>query len=339
MKRYRILFAAVVIVVATAVQRATPSTTSLPRLVVDGRFFRQETGARWTAIQATDFNLFNRFLDGQDITPILRQRAAAGFNLLRVWTDFDVCADAKCPEHQPIGRLIPAARPDYYKRLSDFLDLCARNGFYVELTAFTGRPDSDDGKIAHWDRLVAAVASAPSVLLELINEHDVHHKPLPYDRLRRPPVPILASHGSGGAGGEPRLPIWNYVTYHPGFGADWLRKAIEEGIQAADRFNVPVLLNETTRFPDHDKSLDHAFDVARACALALAGCAFHSVAGKNSRLWEGQELALAREWARGARSVSLDCQSGELRQRDDLHALRIFERVGAGPECRAEIRR
>jgi len=307
--------------------------------MVDGRFFRQETGARWTGIQATDFNLFSRFLDGQDITPILRQRADAGFNLLRVWTDFDVCADAKCPEHQPIGRLIPAAHPDYYKRLPDFLDLCARNGFYVELTAFTGRTDSDEGKIEHWDRLVAAVTSAPNVLLELINEHNVHHKSLPYDRLRRPPAPTLASHGSGGAGGEPKLPIWNYVTYHPGFGTDWMRKAIEEGIQVADRFNVPVLLNETTRFPDHDKSLEHVHDVARACALALAGCAFHSVAGKNSRLWEGHELALAREWARGARSVSLECQRGELRKSDDPQFLRVFERVGAGPECRAEIRR
>jgi hypothetical protein len=327
------------IVPATAEPTRAKSSNALPRLVVDGRFFRQETGARWTGIQATDFNLFNRFLNGQDITPILRQRADAGFNLLRVWTDFDVCADAKCPEHQPIGRLIPAAHPDYYKRLPEFVDVCARHGLYVELTAFTGRPDSDEVKIAHWDRLVAAVASAPNVLLELINEHNVHHKSLSYDRLQRPPAPILASHGSGGAGGEPRLPIWTYVTYHPGFGADWTRKAIEEGTQTADRFNVPVLLNETTRFPDHDNSLQHAYDVGRACTLALAGCAFHSVAGKNSRLWEGHELALAREWARGARSVSLDCQAGELRQRDDPPALRLFERVGAGPECRAEIRR
>lgn len=339
MKRYKVFFAAVVVVVATAEKRAAQSPSSLPRLVVEGRFFRQDTGTRWTGIETTDFNLFNRFLDGQDITPILRQRADAGFNLLRVWTDFDVCADAKCPDHQPIGRMIPATHPDYYTRLPDFLDLCARHGFYVELTAFTGRPDADEAKIAHWERLITALTSRPNVLLELINEHNVHHKSLPYDRLRRPPTPILASHGSGGAGAEPRLPIWSYVTYHPGFGADWMRKAVEEGTQAADRFGVPVLVNETTRFPDNDKSLEHAYDVGRGCALALAGCAFHSVAGKNSRLWDGHELALAREWARGARSVSLDCQRGELRQLDDPHFLRVFERSGAGPDCRADIRR
>jgi hypothetical protein len=311
----------------------------LPRLVVDDRWFRQETGPRWTGIEATDFNLFNRFLKGEDIAPILRQRAELGFNLLRVWTDFDVCADGNCPGRQPIGRLVPGEHPGYYARLPEFLDACARHGLYVELTAFTGRPDSDASRIAHWESLIAAVASRTNVLLELINEHNVHNKHLPYDRLRQPPAPIVSSHGSGGAGGEPRLPVWTYVTYHPGFGADWMRKAASEGLEAANKYHVPVLLNETTRFPDNDRSLEHAYDVGRGCALLVAGCAFHSVTGKNSRLWEGDELALAREWAKGARSVQLACQRGDVRQADAPHLLRVFERVGTGPECRADIRR
>ena len=234
MKRYRVVVAALLFLAAAAARptaRSAESRESLPRLEVSGHFFRQETSARWTGIQATDFNLFNRFLGGEDITPILRQRADAGFNLLRVWTDFDVCADAKCPEHQPIGRLIPREHPDYYKRLPDFLDVCAGHGFYVELTAFTGRPDSDAARIAHWDQLIAVASAHTNVLLELINEHNVHNKSLPYDRLRRPPAPTLASHGSGGAGADPKLPIWTYATYHPGFGADWMRKAIQEGTQ------------------------------------------------------------------------------------------------------------
>src|SRR5215813_4200942 len=120
----------VLLVAAVSVSLATePARTqaALPRLEVDGHFFRQDTGARWTAVQASDFNLFNRFLEGENITPILRQRADAGFNLLRVWTDFDVCADGKCPDHQPIGRLIPSGHADYYKRLASFLDLCAQH--------------------------------------------------------------------------------------------------------------------------------------------------------------------------------------------------------------------
>ena len=337
MARSTALFAAAIIILAAADRPHTQP--ALPRLEVDGHFFRQDTGARWTGIQASDFNLFNRFIDGENISPILRQRADAGFNLLRVWTDFDVCADGKCPDHQAIGRLIPREHADFYKRLRDFLDLCAQRGFYVELTAFTGRPDADAAKIAHWEHLIEAVGPQTNVLLELVNEHDAHNKPLPYDKLRRPPAPILASHGSGGAGSTPRLPIWTYATYHPGFGADWMRKTIEEGTQTAAKFNVPVLVNEATRFPDRDQSLEHAYDVGRACAIALAGCAFHSVSGKNSRLWQGRELELAREFARGARSVPLTCQSGELRHLDDPHALRVFERAGTGSECSVAIRR
>lgn len=337
MTRSSVLLAAVVIVLAAAGRSHTQA--ALPRLEVDGHFFRQDTGARWTGIEATDFNLFNRFLEGEDITPILRQRADAGFNLLRVWTDFDVCSDGTCPDHQPIGRLVPREHPDYYKRLPDFLDLCAQHGLYVELTAFTGRPQLDAAKIAHWDHLIEAVAPQTNVLLELINEHDAHDKPLPYDRLHRPPAPIVASHGSGGSGSAPKLPVWTYVTYHPGFGADWMRKTIQEGTQAAEQFNVPVLVNEATRFPDRDKSLEHAYDVGRGCALALAGCAFHSVSGKNSRLWKGHELDLAREFARGGHSVPTTCQRGKLRQFDDPHFLRVFQRLDSGTDCRVDIRR
>jgi hypothetical protein len=331
--------AALFLVCANGAMVQAVAVNPLPRLVVEGRWFRLDTGARWTGIEATDFNLLSRFIAGEDITPILRQRAAVGFNLLRVWTDFDACADGKCPQHQAIGRLVPSEHSDYYARLREFLDACAQHGLYVELTAFTGRSDSNASRLAHWEHLIAAVAPSTNVLLELINEHNVHHKPLPYDRLHQPPAPILASHGSGGAGAEPKLPIWSYVTYHPGFGQDWMRKAVGEGVQLGEEYNVPVLLNETTRFPDSDTSLEHAYDVGRGCALMQAGCAFHSVSGKNSRLWEGHELALAREWTRGARSVPLACQRGASRQLEDPHFLRAFERTGAGLECRADIRR
>jgi hypothetical protein len=189
----------------------------LPRLEVDGHFFRQNSGARWTGIQATDFNLFNRFLAGEDITPILRQRADVGFNLLRVWTDFDVCADGKCREHQPIGRLVPSEHPDYYVRLTEFLDVCAQHGLYVELTAFTGRSDSDGHRIAHWDQLIAAVASSTNVLLELINEHNVHKiaalNRLPSHQRRSSPRMAAAAPAEQNFRSGPR-------NVSPGFSAD-----------------------------------------------------------------------------------------------------------------------
>ena len=317
MTRSTFLLAAVLIILATA---ETPHTQSaLPRLEVDGHFFRQETGARWTGIEATDFNLFSRFVAGEDITPILRQRADVGFNLLRVWTDFDVCADGKCREHQPIGRLVPSEHPDYYARLPEFLDACAQHGLYVELTAFTGRPDSDAGRIAHWEHLIAAVASSTNVLLELINEHNVHEKSLPYDRLRQPPAPILASHGSGGAGATQNFP--SGPTRPITLGSAWTG--------CARRFpkERPQLTGTTCRCSSMKPRVFQTTTPASSMPTTSAAAvrcwrrAVPSIRCQEKTVVSGRrhELALAREWARGARSVPLACQRGAFRQVDDSH--------------------
>jgi hypothetical protein len=100
----------------------------LPRLTVRGQFFAAD-GQPFTAIEASDFNLYARYLAGDDISPVLAQRQAAGFNLLRVWLLYDVAN---------IGRLIPAEHADFYARLPAFLRLCASYGLRVELTVFTG---------------------------------------------------------------------------------------------------------------------------------------------------------------------------------------------------------
>ena len=62
MKRYTFCLAALLFLAAAAERPTARATDPLPRLEVDGHFFRQNSGARWTGIQATDFNLFNRFI-------------------------------------------------------------------------------------------------------------------------------------------------------------------------------------------------------------------------------------------------------------------------------------
>jgi hypothetical protein len=318
------------------------SAAALPRLVVSGQFFATASGERWTAIEATDFNLLGRFIANEDITPILRQRAEVGFNLLRVFADFEVCPDGRCPpSNQAIGRLVPSEHRDFYQRLTRFLEQCAAHGLYVELVVLTGRPDSADARVALWQGVVQATASSTNVILELVNEWDQSwHRDLPFERFHQPPAPALASRGSGMAGSAPRLPPWTHATYHPGFGPEWANKAVHDGWETvAEKYGVPVLVNETTRVPDNDGSLTRAYDVARGCAMLVAGCAFHSVTGKNSRLWEGHELALAREWVRGAKSMPLTCQGGAVRQIHDPSLLRAYERGEERSSCRVEVRR
>src|SRR6185503_3507624 len=109
---------------------------NLPRLVTRGSVFALGTGARFTAIECSDFNLFGRYLsEGADaIRPVLQERADLGFNMLRVWSEYQGNAQFTAE----IGRLVPSEHDFYYLQLGEFFDLCASYGLYVELTVFTG---------------------------------------------------------------------------------------------------------------------------------------------------------------------------------------------------------
>ena len=306
---------------------------TLPRLRTRGQFFELETGERWTAIEASDFNLLARYLSGEDIRPILAQRAELGFTLVRVWTLMDL-------QQSAVGRLRLEEHPELYERLPAFLNLCADYGLYVELTAYTGINDPD-----HWTRLVAAVAETTNVMLELVNELDQNtdepdHLGRVFDlsRFQRPPPPILASHGSNGSQQQPVLPHWSYATVHTNGAPEEARKV---GHSAWEIWAGPTLTNETSRHADNASSLAHAYDAAAGAALLAAGSAFHSIHGKNSALFEGLELELAKAWVAGARSVPLDCQDRPYAHRQDLEGpteLRVYQR-GSDPRCIVRIRR
>jgi hypothetical protein len=262
--------------------RRPPPAAALPRLVPDGQFFRLSTGARFSAIEASDFALYARFLDGGDIESILRQRASAGFNMLRVWTRMQLAQFG-------IGSLTLADDPDLYERLPRFLQRCADHGFYVELTAYTGREDYDP---QHWNRLVEAVRGQTNVLLELVNENDQagnHIDLAPFTR----PMGVLASHGSNGSQARPVEPFWDYADFHTNGASEEQRKIGHNGWEI---WKGPTITNETSRFPDVgmwrrgkdtesmwlDRVRRLAFDSAAGAALLSAGSAFHSVHGKSS---------------------------------------------------------
>jgi hypothetical protein len=306
-----------------------------------GQFFALETGARWTGIEASDFNLLNRYLDGEDIEPILHQRAGLGFNLLRVWTLYDL-------EAAGIGRLLLTDHPDLYARIPAFCDLLAQHGLYVEFTAYTSTWDPQ-----HWGRLGAAVQGKTNVLLELVNEEaiPVNH----IDLTLFAPIPgVLCSHGSNGSQDGPVTPYWQYATFHTNGAPEEQRKV---GHNSMEIWNGPTITNETSRFPDvgmwarHNDESEPAWlervrrlacDAAAGAALLAAGSCFHSARGKTSQLWQDAELEAAQAWAAGARSVDLECQRGPYLHRSDLEGsgiLRVYERPVAGHACIVKIGR
>jgi hypothetical protein len=152
---------------------------TLPRLRVRGHVFELETGEPFTAIQCSDFNLFGRYCYGEDIEPVLAQRQAVGFNMLRCFTKYAI---------DKIGSLLNPA----YGQIPEFLALCARYGLYVEFVGYTSTPDT-----AHWGQLILACRESTNVLLELVNEGDLPVNAIDMSRYTRP-VGILSSHGSAG---------------------------------------------------------------------------------------------------------------------------------------------
>lgn len=312
-----------------------PLVPDMRRLHVNGHVFELENGLPWTAIECSDFNLFGRALNGEDITPVLRQRADIGFNLLRVWTLYDIVN---------IGKCVLADHPSLYNDVPTFLRLCASHGLRVEFTAYTGRDYWTDRE--HWARLGAACVGAPNVLLDLINESDQPHNTIDLSPFA-PISGVLCSHGSNGSQAWPVAPYWDYGTFHTNGAPEEQRKVGHNAmeIDASRAF----LTNETSRYPEVGmwagaslaRQRQLAYDSAAGAALLCAGSCFHSVLGKTSSLFDGDHEAVARDWVLGAQSVNLHYQHGAYAHRQDLERpglLRVYDRHYGADDFVVDIR-
>jgi hypothetical protein len=278
---------------------------------------------RFTVISTSDFNLYNRWFSGEDVTPVLEQRQALGFNSVRVWTAYRIPLIGDCDPH----------RPGFYARWPEFMDLIAQYGLYAEVTAFTGPyvyfPDQVS-MIQHWNNLDDALTGCTNLLdLEAINEWDNGpNAGVPLDLLRRP-VGKIASHGSGAQDSPPAMPHWDVAGYRSP-SSEWQRKVGHNAMEWADNWGIPVWTNEYPR-TDNDPNPDHWFDGAASSVLLCAGAGtFHSPSGKDSTLFQGPEVVCARAFVSGALSVPLEYQDGVYKRIDPPYPdgiIRIYRRI------------
>ncbi len=258
---------------------------------------------RWTVKCTSEFALFERFLRGEDIRPVLEQRATLGFNSQRIWCAYSIPL---------IGVLNPFDHPDYFDKWPDLLALTASYGLYAEVTAFTGPYPffpSQASMVAFWDGLVTALEPVSNLLdLEAVNEGDNGpNLGVPLNLLRQPAC--LSSHGSAVQDAPPMEPHWTVAGYRSPF-SEWQRKVGHNAMEWADKWNIPVWTNEYPR-TDNDPNLDHWYDGAASSALLCAGAGcFHSPHGKDSTLFTGNELDCAKAFIAGADSVPLEFQAG-----------------------------
>lgn len=289
------------------------SQVALPPLTVSGQYFRAG-GERFAVIETSEFSLFKRYLDGENIRPVVDQRRRLGFNTLRVWLlNRSVVVN---------GGIDPRDYPEFYPKLRQFVDSL---GLYVELTVFTSTqglmPNPADQQ-RHLDATADAVRGCPNVLLELVNEMYAWDNAC--DPNLKRPAGVLISRGSDGADAPPPFHSapWDYELYHI-LGHEWQRKVGHNAFEWAAESNRPCMTNETQRYEDNDTSIEHAYDAAAGASLLCAGACFHSQQGKLSQLFTGRTLEAAQAWCDGARSVPLEFQPGTYRHRTELE----------GPNC------
>jgi hypothetical protein len=286
----------------------------LCHLRINGIWFEKDDGTPWLRLACTDFALLRLMHEGQDITPIVRERVTMGFNEARVFSM--MCGN--------LGRLLPTEIPDYYTSLlSRFLDLCEAESLRIELTALV---DANDG--AHWSQqqridhfnqcaeILARRTGTPH-LLERVNENDQGMNATSMDGFTCPTNGVWCCSGSYGADVIPPdyAPQWHYGTVHPARPPDWPRKAVHNPMEdIADRCKVPATANELTR-PDQGRgpvASDH-FDTGAGISLLHNGGCFHSETGKFSRSFatSDPDRQCATEYIRGAKLVPLSYRYGQ----------------------------
>jgi len=297
----------------------------LPNLSIEGQFFLSDNN-RFTVIECSDYVLYSRFINNENIKPQLDQRAEAGFNFKRVWTNFD---------ERTIGfKCIPSEHVNFYDAIPEFINLNASYDSYVEFTAFV-QPQRQE--IDHWTNLNNACRELP-VLIELVNENDQH--PIDLRNFSKFDE-ILTSHGSNGSEHWSVESYWDYLTFHTNDASEEQRKV---GHNAMEIWNGPVITNETSRYPevgmwvnsDLNRQRNLAFDSAAGASLLCAGSCFHMNHG--SEVWDNNTFEIAKEWVRGAKSIDLNCQSFPYIHRQDLEGpddLRVYQK----DNCFVKIRK
>jgi hypothetical protein len=159
-----VLFA-VSVISSRAAERPFPAEHG--RLRVEGTHFYDGDNQIWRWRGATQFLLFARYLNGEDITPQLEWLVTRGFNVLRIFGEVPSGFHAKDYGVDNYER--PFERPDFEKKLHAFFTLLESRGLRCEYTVLTYW-DASDVMRSHLQRVFDVAASHWNVFVEVANE-------------------------------------------------------------------------------------------------------------------------------------------------------------------------
>lgn len=257
--------------------------SDLPRIHTEGVKFVDEYGRPWLWKGSTDFLLYQKYLQGEDIGPILIERRMAGANLVRV---FGMCHN--------IIRFYPQEYGNYYDMLVSFATYLSQHGLYLEFVVFADQQYVKVNAQVHYQACCDQLRLVDNVFLELCNEYPKNGID-PHDFTR--PYGILASAGSDLSDASPDI-YWNFFGWHGR--RDWPKISnLDDAYGIAKKYNIPVVHDEpigTNEVDQPGRRTTSALamqSVASESARLGAGGTYHSEAGLRSLPWGLTQTRLA----------------------------------------------
>jgi hypothetical protein len=268
---------------------ALTPTFSLPDLSIDGIRFG-------ITLNGTDqFCALRDFAAGRDITPLIRESEAIGFNLWRVL----FMGSAK---QNGILQLDPRTVYDAMRPLADMLN---RAG--IVLLAVVNADAQDilptvTDRMANW-HAIHGLLTGTATLASYGNEWTKNG----FDPTEATEFfDWVWSRGSDVGDAMPYAPVGRYLEFHPrrDLPAALLDTVASPVFIYQNRPHIPLIIDEPPRMgsdgsgPEYrDPELCYRF--ARHYSTECAGAVFHSRAGQISQLMDDQTRACADAWTRG----------------------------------------
>ena len=264
--------------------------------------FMDEQNTPWIWKGMTDFLLYKRYLDGEDITPLLQERRSLGANTLRVLL---MCHN--------IAHFYPQDYAEYYTKLPQFSQLLASYGLRWEAVAFADQQNVKVDEQAHWNQVGNTLRFQSNAFLELVNEFPQNGiDPSKFQH----PAGMLCSHGSGLADSQPAIPFWDFVGWH---GRRDMPKVTSSGedLYYIQHGMVKEFYGDGPAVAIHDEPMGFAEvevpgsraaspilakQIAATSAFLGAGGTFHCDDGIQSRLLRPNQMACAKAFFNGFQS-------------------------------------
>ncbi len=264
------------------VLEADPVKPTLLPLHQDGWDIRTSNGARYVHKQATNYLLFQRFLEGHDLSNLLYE-GFDGYNVTFLMKTV--------PNQAGLPDLTPANYPNFYQKADDFLSWMDK-GKRVEATLLcdcTQLGFDHAAQVTHTERMYEILRAHPAHLCQLANEWENNGVDAPSFTK---PAGVFWSRGSSLAGGPCPLPGGDYSTAHlsrSGGGAylDAQPYYMLAGYAGYAGTNGPVITNETRGASNTENSDRRSTDPAyfrriASAARGWSGMTFHFDYGIHS---------------------------------------------------------